>query len=678
MGLTKFIVLLSATLLTIGGCTKEPEKIIIDKEIIQEPEQPGAISVDKAELRVAAEALKASFTITSDDGWNMLDNTAEWCIISPKSSDKGGKVTVTIALERNSSYSDRSTELLFYTRDNEVKVSLTHLGIPAPENCCELSQNNISFGANNYAPTEVSVTTFNEAIAVTTSGSFDLFAQQNITTTIPASESYNFTICPSSSNIYEKREATVLFTGVESGKTQTLTISQANLYQPTHGFPASWRIDKGIYTTSTEAGKLWEQYGYAYALTGDGAGKTIISAGTENKESKPKFSIYSQTLAVSNLTTDDYLLFCAPVVSVPAGTDFDFMVTLDATSGKAPKYWIFEYFDGNEWCSVEQDLKTVPEDGETKYSFFVKNFSSTNHTTFVQSFTLKNGVENDFIKMRCRVVSRINGEGGVLYANEAAQIYFPRFTFNACHLRCYNGAPTIKDTKKLMALGNSFTYYYGSPWLLKEIARSQGHQLRMRLNIKGSQTFGMHLALELSKDVVNEGGYDIALLQDTSFGSADFYRDGCVATDERLVNTITLTNNVRSKSPSANIMLESPWAHPKSDGGYKGYGNYENFADHLINGSLAIMNMTPQIDCISPIGVAFRTAHNEGIELLHTDAFHPNLNGAYLKSCVNYLMLYGEPFSVSVPDCEVEPATAKRLREIAEQTVLNNQHKYTK
>ena len=677
MRYTRFIALVLAATLFCSFCTKEPETIIIDKEVIGEAKTPGAISASKSKIEVEAIASKATFDITSEQGWTMMENNSDWLTISPKSADKGGTTTVTIALTRNETYSNRSTEFLFYTLDNEVKVSLTHKGKPAPEHCCELNHSSVTFSANTYQATEIEVTTFNEDIVVTTTGSFDSFSEP-IVSTIPASDKYAFTVCPSSINIYEKREATVTFTGAQSGKTQSLTISQANLYQPVHGFPASWRIDKNIFTTTNTAGKCWIDYGYAYAVEAQGKDKSIISAGSGGSKSKPKFSIYSQTLAVSNLTTDDYLLFCAPVTSVAAGTDFDFMVTLDATSGKAPKYWIFEYYDAGQWRSVEQDLKVMPEDGQTKYSFYVKNFSTANHTTFVQSFTITEPIENDFVKMRCRVVGRVNGEGGTLYANESAQIYFPRFTYSSCRLCCYNDVPAIKETKKVLHLGNSFTYYYATAWMFKQIARSQGHQLRSRINVMGSQTFGNHLSLELSKALVKEGGYDIALLQDTSYGSADFYRDGCDPNDSRLANTITLSNNVRSNSANCNIVLESTWAHPKSDGLYKGYGNYDNFADHLINGSLAMLRMVPEINCISPIGVAFRAAHNEGIPLLHTDSFHQNRNGAYLKSCVNYLMLYGEPFNDSVPDCEVDATTAKRLREIAEQTVLGNQQKYTK
>ena len=74
---------------------------------------------------------------------------------------------------------------------------------------------------------------------------------------------------------------------------------------------------------------------------------------------------------------------------------------------------------------------------------------------------------------------------------------------------------------------------------------------------------------------------------------------------------------------------------------------------------------------LSPIGLAYANARKEGISLYRPDDNkHPALNGAYLKACVNYLMIYGEPFDANVPDLDVDPDTAASLRKIAEELVL--------
>ncbi|MCQ2135439.1 MAG: hypothetical protein MJY67_00835, partial [Bacteroidales bacterium] len=101
------------------------------------------------------------------------------------------------------------------------------------------------------------------------------------------------------------------------------------------------------------------------------------------------------------------------------------------------------------------------------------------------------------------------------------------------------------------------------------------------------------------------------------------------------------------------------------------YGSFETFDKALQGGSILVCAGAKAWE--SPIGVAFEKSRAAGItNLYHTDNKHPNRNGAYLKACVNYLLLYGERFDGNAPDCQVASATAKQLRDIAESVVFDN------
>lgn len=50
--------------------------------------------------------------------------------------------------------------------------------------------------------------------------------------------------------------------------------------------------------------------------------------------------------------------------------------------------------------------------------------------------------------------------------------------------------------------------------------------------------------------------------------------------------------------------------------------------------------------------------------------------GAYLKACVNYLVLFGERFGADPADCGLNPDKAAYLRSVAEQIVLGNEGDY--
>ena len=270
--------------------------------------------------------------------------------------------------------------------------------------------------------------------------------------------------------------------------------------------------------------------------------------------------------------------------------------------------------------------------------------------------------------MRCRVVGNYNNGGGALSPSASAYTGLVNNYWSGAQITVYQGIP-VKETKKLAVIGNSFTYYYGTNFILKQIARSQGHELRIRAHTKGGQDFGENYPRELTQWVIKDGGYDYALLQDMSTRHSDYYKDPTLNAAV-LEDTKTILNAFKSYSPSVRPIVENTWSFLGSSN-YEGYGSLELFDKALQGGALLVADATDT--WLSPINEAFKQARAAGItDLLHTDNKHPNRNGAYLKACVNYLLLYGEAFDANVPDCLVSAATAAKLRSIAETVVLGN------
>ena len=227
--------------------------------------------------------------------------------------------------------------------------------------------------------------------------------------------------------------------------------------------------------------------------------------------------------------------------------------------------------------------------------------------------------------------------------------------------------------------------------MLKRIARSQGHELVMRIHHKGGRNFGQHLNLELSKNVINEGGYDLFILQDQSFGPA-LYADDPVTFND---NCKKITENIRAKSPSAKIILENTWAFAcvldnppaKYQAAYCGFKNFAGMDAKLTQGCKMLKDKCPEIAEISPIGPGFAnyralypsfypsTSTSSVYSLYAKDDdsrgnHHPNINGSYLKACVNYLTIYKTKFSGDVDNCGVNATVAAKIRQIAEETVF--------
>jgi hypothetical protein len=565
---------------------------------------------------------------------------------------------------------------------------------PGPSGKFGVDRTSIEFEGTGFASVPLVISAGDKNVSISLSG-LEWLKTDNIPATIAAGQSQTVSILPRTGNVDQVRNGTLTVTEA-GGNSVSVAISQNDLYASVDGFPARWEIEKGVtYTEGNAAGQRWLNEGVAATVAASDApsnapGVGYISAGS----TVGRNLVYSvapsgtQNISIGNLGEGDYIQFSVPVVSLPAGTDVDFMVTINTNNNKTPKYWLFEYWDDGKWNA--QPRYTASEDASVKYSLDVYDYDSKNHRTYITTFRLLKAVSGQFVKMRLRAVGNINCNGAALTPTPNAYMNFPCTTYRSCEIVAYPGVPA-KESKpvKILQLGNSFTYYHGSAFKLKQICRAEGHATDVRINVKGSQEFAEHLdALPFSQRLVAEGGYDVAILQDGSYyhaeyalGSKDALQDVTPEyTPEQILDyTKRLSAAIKEKSPSARVVLESVWSYPyKSTGRYLGFGSFEQFDAMQWAGSCAIAEADPNVDLVSPIGKAFALARSADYGftdsynwLLYTDNYHPHRYGSYLKACVNYLLIFGEPFGAHPADCDVPPAVAAKLREVAMKIVLN-------
>lgn len=503
------------------------------------------------------------------------------------------------------------------------------------------------------APGEPLSVTCNEGWAGIVGGSADCQQGENLSFKLWAEPNFS----------KSRRNGEILVTGLVTGVTTPLEITQAPYFKEIKdGFPARFE-------SKTSDNSQWVLKGVC-SPAGSTAVLTVVGVnGNElklNADSGP---------SVAGLAEGDYLLYAVPVVKAEAGRQFDFMCTIDAQAENSPKYFIFEYWDDGQWKTVEKDLRVAEEDGKTKYSFYNKFFSSVYYTCFTQTFQITKPVENDCIKVRLRVVGNWTGSGTTLSAKgSSGGTFIPAAGQHmGMYLITYENAPKVKDTKKFLFVGNSMTYYYATHFMFKEIARSQGHQVESVVATKGSQTFGNHIVLERSQEAIKRGGYDYAFLQDEDMRSAEYELKG---TAEILNSFRTLVGQVRAASPNCHVIYERNWAYSKNE--YQGYGSFENYDRLLKAGAEKLVRDLGDPDVeISHIGEGFRVARetkwpeigNRGLDLLYSDGLHQSRGGAYMKACMNYLLIYGEEYDSNMPDCGLSPTEASMIRKIALQVV---------
>ena len=182
---------------------------------------------------------------------------------------------------------------------------------------------------------------------------------------------------------------------------------------------AQWIFDADI---AAGAAAAWQTDNKLPARFGDFSGAAYISTSAGSGEG-PKRSIEGGRIWATSWSEGDAYVFTVPSQTLAAGSSVDFCASFYANSAASPQYWIFEYYDGNNWKSVEKDLYTVPG-SDKKYSFAVKYFSAAQYTSFLQHFTLEHPIVDGELKMRCRVAAPVSGNGAVLSPNASAGVGF--------------------------------------------------------------------------------------------------------------------------------------------------------------------------------------------------------------------------------------------------------------
>lgn len=539
----------------------------------------------------------------------------------------------------------------------------------------DISTSEVSFTGKGYTAVSVSACAGGEDVTVSTAG-LD-WCKVTAPELIPAGMTTSIDIVPVNANICDVREGSVTFTGVTSGTKVVLPVSQGNMYTPSYGFPAKWYAPD----FTTKMLNDWTEEGFFTCTAGAGVGHTYMTLGSTIPGRIPSRVIYNSKYPSGyGMVAGDYFQFNAPVQDVKAGTDLDLMITISPTAAGAPKYWLVEWYDGGEWKSNPR--YTASEDGETKYSFYIKYFSSANYRTHIESYTLQNPVKDDFVRVRVRAVGLWNNGGGTL-GNNSATVFLTPGTY-LTYFVCYADEETpVLDTHKMSQYGNSITYYHGSAMMLKEIARREGHQLDVRINLKGSQEFENHLTtLPMSQEITAEGGYDFAVMNDGSYFHAEYAMGskssivGVTAKytpEEILYWQKEMTKAIRATSPNCQIVLTSEHSYSRkaADDNYLGFGSFENFDYYQWLGAQALATADPNLNWIAPSGKGFANARtNYGFTsaynwMQHTDNYHPNLWGAYMRACITYLTMFGGSFGDNPADCCLDPADAAKLRQAA-------------
>ena len=427
-------------------------------------------------------------------------------------------------------------------------------------------------------------------------------------------------------------------------------------------FPSMWIFTKH---TTPQIKEIWENQ--VHAIQANECGKGVYTVLSSDGKPLENYKVARNRPAAGPVRPGDYMLFSVPVKDFPSRSFVEFDATLSFEPG-APVNWVIEWRDGDKWIEGKHIEAVVP-------SFTAQN----RYVSVFQTFRLTEPVEDGEVQVRIRAL-----EGGYLpefpglteaetLLLEKAKVGSGAMLVTSAYVGAYLqdfGVVPPKDTLDVLCIGNSFTYYLSCPGMLKELAWNEGHYIDVEASLKGGWTMGKHKTLETTVFLAAKGGYDFMILQDQSQIPAKVGMDK-KANAQAVDDMASLAAFIRENSPECRTIVECTWAYPGKDGDCGGFGTMKAFDKYAEKGAKIMAKAIDKSE-VSPIAEAFAIVREERpeIDLYDADRKHPSLMGSYLKSCVNYLVIYREPFGDNPADCRVEAEVAAYLRSVAERVVL--------
>ena len=186
-----------------------------------------------------------------------------------------------------------------------------------------------------------------------------------------------------------------------------------------------------------------------------------------------------------------------------------------------------------------------------------------------------------------------------------------------------------QTTKKVLFLGNSYTYYFDMPVIVEQLALSNGDTLIHDKNTPGGHKLIEHAANAISLNKIQSNNWDHVVLQDHSLRPA-YYPLEHYNGAEQLLQLINSNGTCLNKA-----IFYMTWGR-ESSSNYPYYTHQQLTTDGY-NATANIFDTE-----VSPVGVAWKKVRDDGdpVDLYDTDGSHQSYAGSYLSACVFYATIF--------------------------------------
>lgn len=238
-------------------------------------------------------------------------------------------------------------------------------------------------------------------------------------------------------------------------------------------------------------------------------------------------------------------------------------------------------------------------------------------------------------------------------------LYFITYSFAQSHQK-----------RKVLFLGNSYTYVNNLPQLIYDIALANGDTLVFDSNCPGGHTFNNHFNNATSLSKINAQAWDCVILQAQS--QEPSFSPTQVAA-QTLPYAIKLDSLIKNNNACTETVFYETWGRKNGDasncGSYPPICTYIGMQNRLRASYKLFADTTHGI--MSPAGEAWRKSidQNPTLELYSSDQSHPSLEGSYLTACVFYETLFHKSVLSNTYTAGVSSINVTYLQQIAHDVV---------
>ncbi|MFQ3580133.1 MAG: DUF4886 domain-containing protein [Bacteroidales bacterium] len=237
--------------------------------------------------------------------------------------------------------------------------------------------------------------------------------------------------------------------------------------------------------------------------------------------------------------------------------------------------------------------------------------------------------------------------------------------------------PTIlfsqSQSKKVLFIGNSYTYVNDLPQMISDMANSTGDNLSFDSNCLGGYTLQAHHSNLTTLQKISLGDWDYVVLQEQS--QLPSFPDSQIETQVYPYAQF-LDSVINSNTPCAETIFFMTWGRKNGDASNCGVWppvcTYEGM-DSLLNLRYRIMAEANNA-ILSPVGQVWkylRQNHPE-IELYQSDESHPSLAGTYAAACTFYTVIFRKNPELISFNSTLNSETAVKIKAAAKHIVYEN------